>query len=50
LSGKSTSENAVFGTGAAVCSLLHKNAANPEISENLVNEIITKYKICSKNI
>ena len=48
--GKSTAENAVFGTGAAIASLLHGNAANPGLTENLVKEIITKYNICSQNI
>jgi pseudouridine kinase len=50
LNGKSTAESAVFGTGAAIASLLHGSASNPKLSENLINEIITKYTICSQNI
>jgi pseudouridine kinase len=50
ISGKTTEESALFGTGAAIASLLQENASNPRLSETFVNGLITKYNICTKNI
>lgn len=50
LNNKNLLDTAVFATAMSLASVIDKNSVNPNITIELIQNIINKYDICSKNI
>ncbi len=50
LQNKDVKNSAIFGTAMSLAAITDKNSVNPSITVNLIENIINKYDICSKNI
>jgi pseudouridine kinase len=50
LNKKTLQESAIFATAMSLAAVLDKNSVNPNICVDLIEKIIKKYELCSKNI